>query len=116
MTDSKLDCRQQSLEGNNVIRQLFSRIEQLSNAISPRHNQVEVESEVKRTFTSGNSSRTSQEGSTNIDRPSRYALDKKSTNRYRPVNLPRNNMTPFIQRKTSSLSGYDVVIWTARQN
>ena len=89
LTNSNLDREQQSLEGNNVIRQLVSRIEQLSNAISPRHNQVEVESEVKRTFTSGNSSRTSQEASTSIDRPSRSlnALNERSTNRYRPVNL-----------------------------
>ena len=69
MTDSNRDREQQSLEGNNVIRQLVSRIEELSNAIPPRPNQVE--SEVRRTFTSGNSSRTSQERSTNIDRPSR---------------------------------------------
>ena len=91
-----LDRQQQSLEGNNVIRQLVSRIEQLSNAISPRHNQVEVESKVKRTFTSGNYtflcnySRTSQEGSTNIDRPSRYALNERSTNRYRPYSVRQN--------------------------
>ena len=92
MTDSNLDREQQSLEGNNVIRQLVSRIEELSNAISPRHNQVEVESEVRRTFTSGNSSRISQEGSTNVDRPSRSlnALNERSTNRYRPYSVRQN--------------------------
>ena len=51
-------------ERNDIIRQLVSRIGELSDAIS-RPNQVDTESEVRRTFTS-NASRLSRERNTEI--------------------------------------------------
>ena len=50
MTDGNLDGdrEQQNLEGSDLIRQLFSRIDELSDAISSRPDRVE--SEVRRTF------------------------------------------------------------------
>ena len=81
---------QQNLESNDIIRQLFSRIGELSDAISGRPNQVDTESEVRRTFTSSNASR---ERSTNsigpsTSRPSTSrSSNEPTTNRYRPYSV-----------------------------
>ena len=49
---------QQNGEPNDIIRQLFSRIGELSHAISGRPNQVDRGTEVRRTFTgNGNANR-----------------------------------------------------------
>ena len=44
--------QQPNIDGRNILSQLFSRLDELSNAISPRPvgDQVPVESEVRRTF------------------------------------------------------------------
>ena len=97
---------QPNLEGNNIIRQLVSRIEELSNAISPRPNQVETESEVRRTFTGSNSSaRASRERSAAVDRPantSSGSFNERAANRYRPYSVrqhfPGQRPSPSARR------------------
>lgn len=82
--------QQQNVESNDIIRQLFSRIDELSEAISGRPNEVNIESEVRRTFTSSNPSR---ERSTNSigpssSRPSTSRSSNEPTaNRYRPYSV-----------------------------
>ena len=46
--------QQPNIDGRNILSQLFSRLDELSNAISPRPvgDEVAVESEVRRTFRS----------------------------------------------------------------
>ena len=46
--------QQPNIDGRNILSQLFSRLDELSNAILPRpvDDQVAVESEVRRTFRS----------------------------------------------------------------
>ena len=46
--------QQPNIDGRNILSQLFSRLDELSNAISPQPvgDQVAVESEVRRTFRS----------------------------------------------------------------
>ena len=74
-----------NLEGNNI-RQLVSRIEELSNAISQRPNQVETVSEERHTFTGSNSStRASRERSAAVDRlasTSSDSFNERTANRY----------------------------------
>ena len=75
-------------EPNDIIRQLVSRIGELSDAIS-RPNQVDTESEVRCTFTS-NASRLSRERntsqSTSIPSTSR-SPNEPPNNRYRPYTV-----------------------------
>jgi hypothetical protein len=88
MTEASRDGNreQSNLEGNNN-KAAFSRINELSNAISPRPNQAEtVESEVRRIFTSNNTIRTTGgERSTNSNRPPvSSSVNEQAISRYRP--------------------------------
>lgn len=82
--------QQQNVESNDIIRQLFSRIDELSDAISGRPNQVDAESEVRRTFTSSNASRERSTNSIGLSssRPSTSrSSNEPMANRYRPYSV-----------------------------
>ena len=80
---------QQNLESNDVIRQLFSRNGELSDAISGRPNQDNIESEVRRTFTSRDRSTNSGGPSTSTPFTSRSS-NEPTNNRYRPYSVRQN--------------------------
>ena len=81
---------QQNGEPNDIIRQLFSRIGELSDAISGRPNQVDTESEVRRTFTgNGHANRETNANPSgqSTSRPTAGPSASRPANRYRPYTV-----------------------------
>ena len=75
----------QNGEPNDIIRQLFSRIGELSDAISGRPNQVDTESEVRRTFTGNgyaNRERNANPSGQSTSRPTAGPSASRPANRY----------------------------------
>ena len=83
--------QQPNIDGRNILSQLFSRLDELSNALSPQPvgDQVAVESEVRRTFRST----TSQESTSNqssVPNPPLATINsscERPTSRYRPYSV-----------------------------
>ena len=90
--DGQNDNQQQSnIDGRNILSQLFSRLDELSNAISPRlvGDQVAVESEVRRTFrsTTGQESTSNQSSVPNRPPATSNSSCERPTSRYRPYSV-----------------------------
>ena len=80
--------QQLNIDGRSILNQLFSRLNKLSNAISPRPvgDQVAVESEVRRTFrsTTGQESTSNQSSVPNRPLATINSSCERPTSRYRP--------------------------------
>ena len=83
--------QQPNIDGRNTLSQLFSRLDELSNAISPRPvgDQVAVESEVRRTFrsTTGQESTTNHSSVPNRPLATINSSCERLTSRYRPYSV-----------------------------
>ena len=83
--------QQPNIDGRNILSQLFSRLDELSNAISPQPvgDQVAVESEVRRTFrsTTGQESTTNHSGVPNRPLATINSPCERPTSRYRPYSV-----------------------------
>ena len=80
-----------NIDGRNILSQLFSRLDELSNAISPRPvgDQVAVESEIQRTFrsTTGQESTSNQSSVPNRPLATTNSSCERPTSRYRPYSV-----------------------------
>ena len=99
--------QQPNIDGRNILSQLFSRLDELSNAISPRPvgDQVAVESKVRRTFrsTTGQESTSNQSSVPNPPLATINSSCERPTSRYRPYSVrqyfPRQRLSQSASSK-----------------